>query len=305
MKIENVHLITFSPTHTSKRVGEAIVRGLGIENSKKVDLTFQALDEYEIPTTDLALISVPVYGGKVAPLALQRLEGIRSNGAPVVLVVVYGNRAYEKALQQLDAFVTERGFKVISGGTFIGEHSYSTPSNPIAVGRPDADDLQFAEEYGQKLLFKIEQAADLEHLYGVDVLRIQRPSQPIFPMLRFIWQLSQWRKQGVVMPRTPQVDANFRWTTDKHIAYLDADKLTAPLHLRKWQAGDWFIPLGMKGKKLVSNYLTDRKYSLWQKEQQYVLCCNNDIVWLVGERIDQRYCITEETKKALVVNFEL
>ena len=101
MKIENVHLITFSPTHTSKRVGEAIVRGLGIENSKKVDLTFQALDEYEIPTTDLALISVPVYGGKVAPLALQRLEGIRSNGAPVVLVVVYGNRAYEKALQNL------------------------------------------------------------------------------------------------------------------------------------------------------------------------------------------------------------
>ena len=207
MKIENVHLITFSPTHTSKRVGEAIVRGLGIENSKKVDLTFQALDEYEIPTTDLALISVPVYGGKVAPLALQRLEGIRSNGAPVVLVVVYGNRAYEKALQQLDAFVTERGFKVISGGTFIGEHSYSTSRNPIAVGRPDADDLQFAEEYGQKLLFKIKQAADLEHLYGVDVLRIQRPSQPIFPMLRFIWQLSQWRKQGVVMPRTPQVDA--------------------------------------------------------------------------------------------------
>ena len=61
----------------------------------------------------------------------------------------------------------------------------------------------------------------------------------------------------------------------------------------------------MKGKKLVSDYLTDRKYSLWQKEQQYVLCCNNDIVWLVGERIDQRYCITEETKKALVVNFEL
>ena len=100
-------------------------------------------------------------------------------------------------------------------------------------------------------------------------------------------------------------DANFRWTTDKHIAYLDADKLTAPLHLRKWQAGDWFIPLGMKGKKLVSDYLTDRKYSLWQKEQQYVLCCNNDIVWLVGERIDQRYCITENTKRVLVVIYDL
>ncbi|MBR4047745.1 MAG: 4Fe-4S binding protein [Bacteroides sp.] len=208
MKIDNVHLITFSPTQTSKRVGEAIVRGIGSKNIKIVDLTCQELSEYEVPATDLALITVPVYGGKVAPLALHRLEGIRSNGAPVVLVVVYGNRAYEKALQQLDAFVSERGFKVISGGTFIGEHSYSTDTYPIAAGRPDEADLQFAEEYGQKILTKIEQVSDLEHLYGVDVLRIQRPSQPIWPMLRFVWQLSKWRKQGVVMPRAPQIDAD-------------------------------------------------------------------------------------------------
>lgn len=208
MKIVNVHLITFSPTHTSKRVGEAIVRGMGYENCKVLDVTCQEIGEYEIDSTDLALVVVPVYGGKVAPLALHRLDGLRSNGAPVVLVVVYGNRAYEKALQQLDAFLSERGFKVISGATFIGEHSYSTAENPIAAGRPDADDLQFADVYGRKLRTKIEQASDLDHLYGVDVLRIQRPSQPIFPMLRFIWQLSKWRKQGIVMPRTPQVDSS-------------------------------------------------------------------------------------------------
>lgn len=96
-------------------------------------------------------------------------------------------------------------------------------------------------------------------------------------------------------------DDNFQLTTEKHIAYLDADKLESKLYLRKWQEGDWFIPLGMKGKKLISNYLTDRKFSRIQKEQQCVLCHQNDIVWLVGERIDQRYCITENTKKVMII----
>ena len=96
-------------------------------------------------------------------------------------------------------------------------------------------------------------------------------------------------------------DSHFHWTTDKHIAYLDADKIEDELYLRKWQEGDWFVPLGMKGKKLVSDYLTDRKFSRIAKEQQYVLCHQNDIVWLVGERIDQRYCITDGTKRVLII----
>lgn len=100
-------------------------------------------------------------------------------------------------------------------------------------------------------------------------------------------------------------DSHFHWTTDKHIAYLDADKIKDELYLRKWQESDWFVPLGMKGKKLVSDYLTDRKFSRIEKEQQYVLCHQNDIVWLVGERIDQRYCITDSTKRVIIVNYEL
>ena len=53
----------------------------------------------------------------------------------------------------------------------------------------------------------------------------------------------------------------------------------------------------MKGKKKVSDYLTDRKFSLVQKEQQWVLCCGNDIIWLVGERTDNRYRVDEHTRK--------
>lgn len=55
---------------------------------------------------------------------------------------------------ELDAFASDRGFKVIAGATFVGEHSYSTQQNPIAAGRPDADDLQFAETFGAKIRTK-------------------------------------------------------------------------------------------------------------------------------------------------------
>ncbi len=128
-------------------------------------------------------------------MALERMKDIHTSGAPAVLVVVYGNRAYEKALVELDAFASERGFKVIAGGTFVGEHSYSTQQNPIAAGRPDADDLQFAETFGAKIRTKIEAAAEMDKLYAVDVNRIQRPYQAFFPLFRFLRKVVKLRKK--------------------------------------------------------------------------------------------------------------
>lgn len=88
---------------------------------------------------------------------------------------------------------------------------------------------------------------------------------------------------------------------EKNIACLDADKLSGELNLRKWQAGDVFIPFGMKGKKKISDYLTDRKFSIRQKEQQWVLCCGDKIVWIVGERIDNRFRVDENTKRIIII----
>ena len=84
---------------------------------------------------------------------------------------------------------------------------------------------------------------------------------------------------------------------EKHIACFDTDKLIGEINLRKWQTGDIFIPFGMKGKKKVSDYLTDRKFSIIQKENQWVLCCGDKIIWIVGERTDNRFRIDEKTKK--------
>ena len=89
---------------------------------------------------------------------------------------------------------------------------------------------------------------------------------------------------------------------DKEVACFDADKLLHPLSLRLWQQGDVFTPFGMKGRKKVSDYMTDRKFSLLRKEQQWVLCCGKDIIWLVGERTDNRFRVDSSTQRVLIIH---
>lgn len=88
---------------------------------------------------------------------------------------------------------------------------------------------------------------------------------------------------------------------DPETACFDADKLRHKLHLRLWRQGDFFVPFGMKGRKKVSDYLVDRKFSILRKEQQWVLCCGEDIIWLVGERTDNRFRIDGNTRNILII----
>ena len=83
--------------------------------------------------------------------------------------------------------------------------------------------------------------------------------------------------------------------------YIDADKIKYPLVLRKWKSGDWFIPFGMKGRKKLSDYFTDRKFSLKDKEDAWLLASGDDIVWIVGERNDDRFKISENTKQIISI----
>lgn len=92
----------------------------------------------------------------------------------------------------------------------------------------------------------------------------------------------------------------FKIPRDKEAACFDADKLNEEIYLRKWQLGDTFIPFGMKGKKKVSDYLTDRKFSISRKARQWVLCCGTRIAWLIGERTDNRFRIDETTKRIVI-----
>ena len=175
MDLKDIRLITFSPTHTSRQVGEAIARGTAIKQLFVTDLTVSAGVPLVVGRQTLTLITVPVYGGHVAPLAMKRLEGIRSEGGPVVLVVVYGNRAFEQALTELQAFATGCGFKVVAGAAFIGEHSYSSSRYPIAAGRPDAADLKEAEDFGWKVADRMSETGEGRAFPVINLEHIPQP----------------------------------------------------------------------------------------------------------------------------------
>ncbi|MDQ1086817.1 tRNA lysidine(34) synthetase TilS [Siphonobacter sp. SORGH_AS_1065] len=95
---------------------------------------------------------------------------------------------------------------------------------------------------------------------------------------------------------------NFSFSSDAHVVFLDASLLDFPLQLRLWESGDWFCPLGMKGKKQkISDFLINQKVSVLEKESLYLLESKGNIVWVTGKRLDDRYKITENTTQILRV----
>ena len=203
MNITTSAIVFFSPTATSRKVALAVSEGCEY-NARVIDATYIVPSDLSFASDALVFIAVPVYGGKVAPLALQRMETLRGNGTPVVLIVVYGNRAYEGALQQLYDFVSSRGFVPIAAGAFVGEHSYSSREYPIAVGRPDIDDLSVARAWGKKIAEKISLVPLAQ---AVDLSRLKPPCDSIFSKMRFVaFVLRQRCKKSVTKP-VPMVDA--------------------------------------------------------------------------------------------------
>lgn len=97
-------------------------------------------------------------------------------------------------------------------------------------------------------------------------------------------------------------DDEFLIEKDKDILYLDKSKVSFPLTIRRWKQGDWFIPFGMKGKKKVSDYFSDNKFSIFDKEEAWLLCSIKDeILWIVGERTDDRFKIDEHTTEIIKI----
>lgn len=87
----------------------------------------------------------------------------------------------------------------------------------------------------------------------------------------------------------------------KSFCFIDYDKLQFPLKLRKWKEADWFVPLGMNGKKKLSDLFVDLKIPTNMKKNTYVLTSGDSIVWVAGLRIDNRYKITDKTEWCYVI----
>lgn len=213
-----VYTVVFSPTGTSRKIAAAVAQGVARHGGScnatantaagadagtnaaagsaakaftTIDLTHAAGKPPVLPADAAAVFAVPVYGGRVAPAALERLQEIRGEGTPAVVLAVYGNRAFGTAVAQLAAFVAERGFVPVAAGAFVGEHSYSTPGTPIAEGRPDTQDLAEAAAFGARIGQKLAHG----ETGPIDAAKLREPHTPLLSKLRFIRFVLGYRRR--------------------------------------------------------------------------------------------------------------
>jgi ferredoxin len=158
---DTAHMIYFSPTGTTRTIVERITaasaENLSVGDINSIDLTPADSRTRSIRplSNGFAVIGAPVYGGRIPSEAAARLRRIRATDMLAVIVVVYGNRAYDDALVELMELSIHQGFRPIAAGAFVGEHSYSSNAAPIAVGRPDEEDLAKAADFGMRSGSKI------------------------------------------------------------------------------------------------------------------------------------------------------
>ena len=145
--------IVFSPTGGTQKAADLLTTALGIE-STTVDLTDHTTDfsALSFSAEDIAVIAVPSYGGRVPAPAVQRLCTIHGNGTRAVLMGVYGNRAYEDTLVELEDAARQAGFRAIAAVAAVAEHSIA---HQYAAGRPDNEDKTQLRQFAQQIQAKL------------------------------------------------------------------------------------------------------------------------------------------------------
>lgn len=185
MVIKSATAIYFSPTGTTKKIINSIIKGMGLsKNTVSVDLTDTKVRDSEafgidgdvaIINGDIFIIGVPVYEERIPKMVNSFLNNLKGEGKPVVLISVYGNFGDGIALNELESITKNIGFKPVAAASFIGEHSFSTKEVPVQEGRPDYEDLCIGEEFGRSIMIKMKKIEDLNK----HVLTIPEGSLPL------------------------------------------------------------------------------------------------------------------------------
>lgn len=148
MNFKQITGIYFSPTEHTKKVVE-LIAGRIHGNRTVLDLTDAGKrPDYHFTEDEAVIVGVPVYGGRVPETAEKRLRKLHGRNTPAVLVVTYGNRAYEDALAELRDVLSEQGFQTVAAAAVVTEHNIL---RGIATGRPDAADEDALRQFGKKV----------------------------------------------------------------------------------------------------------------------------------------------------------
>ena len=153
--VMKLYEICFSPAGGTKKVADLLVRALGGEPIV-IDLTDPdtKFQDQHIAAEDLAVIALPSYGGRVPALAAQRLSYIKGAKARAVLVCVYGGRAFEDTLVEMEDLAKSAGFQVVAAVAALAQHSIV---GQLCTGRPDEQDADNLRKFGEEILQKLSQ----------------------------------------------------------------------------------------------------------------------------------------------------
>ena len=202
MNVQSVSCVYFSPTGTTKAIAEGISQGIDAERVEMVDITKRSHRDGQPLrfNNEIVILAVPVYYGRVPEEVVPYLATIKADQTPVVLVAVYGNRAFEDALKELHDIAVADKFIPVAGGAFVAEHSYSSRACPIAMGRPDDSDRQKAQAFGTAVRAKLQ---DLEAIEDVTAIAIPGQVPYIDPE-----NLTMIKKARSVVALTPETDTS-------------------------------------------------------------------------------------------------
>lgn len=157
--MKKLSFLHYSPTGATCKIGRKVGENIALAaslNISKFDLTAKGAAKPILGAEHLAVVAVPVFSGRVPAHAIEKIKKIDGQGAMAVSLVVYGNRAYEDALLELNDTLKEQGFAVIASGAFVARHSII---NEIAANRPDAQDDDFAKKFAAQVNQKLASGA--------------------------------------------------------------------------------------------------------------------------------------------------
>ncbi|MCY6485029.1 EFR1 family ferrodoxin [Clostridium aestuarii] len=165
---KKINAIYFSATGTTKKIVFGISQQISKNNDNEtpihnIDFTLPEARKTPVSFTkeDIVIVGVPVYAGRVPNILLKYLTSIKGNGTLAIPVVVYGNRNYDDALIELKDILELNDFKVMAGGAFIGEHSFS---KTLAQNRPDEKDMTIVSDFGNQIYTKIKTQDQIEDI---------------------------------------------------------------------------------------------------------------------------------------------
>ena len=132
--------------------------------------------------------------------------------------------------------------------------------------------------------------------------RDQLVIQPLTAELPIVFEIPALGDYNIPLPISLSIiNKPHSLRTEKNKVLIDADTIKFPLRIRKWEKGDSFVPLGMKGKKKLSDFFIDKKFSQFEKKDSWLLTSNNEVVWIINHRLDDRYKVSSNTINVLQI----